>query len=102
MRLGFYPKLAFTGIMKNKRTYFPYILTSLSMVMMLYIVSFLTDNGSVAAMPGGEMTQGFLALGCSVIGIFSMILLFYTNSFLIRRRKKNSVYIIFWVWVSAI
>ncbi len=89
MRLGFYPKLAFTGIMKNKKTYFPYILTSLCMVMMLYIVSFLTNSSSVKAMPGGESVQGFLTLGCWVIGIFSTILLFYTNSFLIRRRKKE-------------
>ena len=89
MRLGFYPKLALTGIMKNKKTYFPYILTSLGMVMMLYIVSFLTYSESVRAMPGGVSVAGFLGLGCFVIGIFSTILLFYTNSFLIRRRKKE-------------
>ena len=28
-------------------------------------------------------------MGCGVIGVFSLIFLFYTNSFLIRRRKKE-------------
>ena len=89
MRLGFYPKLALTGIAKNKKTYIPYILTGIGMVMMFYIVAFLSKNHAVGAMRGGESVQGFLSLGITVIGIFSTILLFYTNSFLIRRRKKE-------------
>lgn len=89
MKFGFYPKLALTGIAKNRKLYFPYILTSIGMVMMLYIVSFLTYNETVAAMPGGESIQGILTLGCWVISAFSVIFLFYTNSFLIRRRKKE-------------
>ena len=44
MRLGFYPKLALTGIAKNKKTYIPYILTGIGMVMMFYIVTFLSKN----------------------------------------------------------
>lgn len=89
MRLGFYPKLALTGIAKNKKTYIPYILTGIGMVMMFYIVTFLSKNEAVANMPGGTSVQGFLSMGIGVIGIFSTILLFYTNSFLIRRRKKE-------------
>ncbi len=89
MRLGFYPKLALTGIAKNKKTYIPYILTGIGMVMMFYIVTFLALSDTVGALRGGEIVQGFLRLGTVVIGIFSTILLFYTNSFLIRRRKKE-------------
>lgn len=33
--------------------------------------------------------QSILSLGCGVIGTFALIFLFYTNSFLIRRRKKE-------------
>lgn len=89
MRLGFYPKLAVTGIAKNKKTYVPYILTGIGMVMMFYIVTFLSENNAVGNMRGGESVQGFLSMGIGVIGIFSTMLLFYTNSFLIRRRKKE-------------
>ena len=69
MRLGFYPKLAMTGIVKNKKTYIPYILTGIGMVAMFYIVTFLSKNDAVGSMRGGESVQGFLNMGTWVIGI---------------------------------
>lgn len=89
MRFGFYLKLALSGIRKNKKTYVPYILTGIGMVMMYYIVSFLSCSSSVAAMHGGDVVREFLSLGSNVIGLFALILLFYTNSFLMKRRKKE-------------
>lgn len=89
MKRGFYPKLALTGISKNRKVYVPYLLTCAGMVMMFYIVSFLSVNKSVADMPGGGDMQMILSLGCGVIGVFSLIFLFYTNSFLIRKRKRE-------------
>ena len=41
MKRGLYIRLAATGISKNKKLYYPYILTCICMVMMYYIVSFL-------------------------------------------------------------
>ena len=89
MAKGFYPRLAMTGITKNRQMYLPYMLTCTGMVMMYYIVAFLSSCQGVAAMPGGDSMQLMLSLGCGVIGVFSLIFLFYTNSFLIRRRKKE-------------
>ncbi|HJD22840.1 MAG TPA: ABC transporter permease [Firmicutes bacterium] len=89
MKHGFYPKLALTGISKNRRLYLPYILTCAGMVMMFYIVSFLSVNQTVRGIPGGDTMQTMLSMGCGVIGVFSLIFLFYTNSFLMRRRKKE-------------
>ena len=89
MKLGFYPKLALTGVSKNRRIYLPYILTCIGMVMMFYIVSFLAASKSVTAMPGGNSIQMILSLGCGVIGFFSLLFLFYTNSFLMRKRKRE-------------
>lgn len=89
MRTGFYQKLAISGIRKNRKTYLPYILTCIGMVMMNYIISFLSQNQTVAAMRGGDDMQMVLGLGCGVMAVFSVIFLFYTNSFLIRRRKKE-------------
>ncbi|HHY26032.1 MAG TPA: hypothetical protein GX523_04625, partial [Desulfitobacterium dehalogenans] len=51
MTQGLYPRLALTGIAKNRKIYLPYILTCMGMVMMFYIISFLTVNPSVSAMP---------------------------------------------------
>lgn len=89
MKRGFYAKLAWSGIRKNKRLYLPYILTCAGMVMMFYIVSFLTYSKVLRSMSGGDTMQSMLGLGCSVIGVFALIFLFYTNSFLMRRRKKE-------------
>ncbi len=41
MKTGFYPKLAFDGIRKNRRMYVPFICTCIGMVMMFYIISYL-------------------------------------------------------------
>lgn len=89
MKTGFYPKLAFDGIRKNRRMYVPFICTCIGMVMMFYIISYLHYSDSVAAMRGGAIVQPMLNLGTITVGIFSCIFLFYTNSFLIRRRKKE-------------
>ena len=89
MKFGFYPKLALTGISKNSKVYVPYLLTCAGMIMMFYIVSFLSVNKSVAAMAGGDNLQLMLSLGCGVMAVFSLIFLFYTNSFLIRKRKRE-------------
>lgn len=89
MKAGFYPKLALDGIRKNKRMYFPYILTCVAMVTMYYIMSFLQATESLSNIMGIATIREVLGLGMWVIAIFSAIFLFYTNSFLIRRRKKE-------------
>lgn len=89
MSKGFYSKLAWNGIRKNKKFYTPYILTCIGMVTMYYIVSFLSVSPQVTTMSGGDTIQVMLSLGCGVISVFSILFLFYTNSFLMRRRKKE-------------
>ncbi|MCB8815348.1 ABC transporter permease [Desulfosporosinus shakirovi] len=85
----FYPKLAATNLKKNAQTYLPYILTCIGTVMMYYIMVFLSENEGLGKMTGGSEVQTILNLGCYVIAIFSAIFLFYTHSFLIKRRKKE-------------
>lgn len=89
MKKGFYPKLAFDGIRKNKKLYLPYILTSIGMVMMYYIIIFLQFSQSIKDAVQSSTVSEILGLGSWVIAIFSCIFLFYTNSFLIKRRKKE-------------
>ncbi|WP_426350248.1 ABC transporter permease [Alloiococcus sp. CFN-8] len=85
----FYPRLAVENIKKNKRTYVPYILTGIGMVMMFYMIAGLSYSRKLASMAGGPQMQQILFLGMIVIGVFSAIFLFYTNSFLMKRRKKE-------------
>lgn len=89
MRRGFYLKLAAEGISKNRKFYFPYFLTCICMVMMFYIVAYLSMSADFSAVFGGNMLQSMLGFGVFVIAIFSLIFLYYTNSFLIRRRQKE-------------
>lgn len=89
MKAGFYPKLAFDGIRKNRRLYFPYIVTCVAMVMMYYIISFMQGTDTLSNVRGIATVRETLSLGTWVIAIFACIFLFYTNSFLIRRRKKE-------------
>ena len=89
MKLGFYPKFAFMGIRRNKRLYTPYVLTCVGMVMMFYIVTALAGMETLRSIRGGGSAAMMLDFGSWVIGVFSLIFLFYTNSFLIRRRKRE-------------
>ena len=89
MKGGFYIRLAKDGIMKNRKLYFPYILTCICMIMMFYIIYYLGFSADFTTVRGGDMLQSFLMLGVFVIAIFSLIFLYYTNSFLIRRRQKE-------------
>lgn len=89
MKRGLYRKLAWIGIGKNRRLYTPYILTCTGMVMMYYIVLFLSKSPLLDQMSGGGTISGMLGFGSWVIAVFALIFLFYTNSFLVRRRKKE-------------
>lgn len=89
MKKGFYRTLAWSGIQKNKKLYLPYLLTCIGTVMMCYIISFLSVSPTFANIKGGTTMQPFLQMGFGVMCVFSLIFLFYTNSFLIRRRKKE-------------
>ena len=86
MRL--YPRLAFDAMRKNKRLYLPFLLTCTGMVAIFYIISYLSYNPTIRDMRGGEALTSMMSLGSFVIGIFSLIFLFYTHSFLMRRRKR--------------
>ena len=85
----FYSKLALDSIRKNKQLYFPYILTCTVMIMMHYIITSLQHSNTVSYMIGSGTIYTTLQFGSWVIAIFAALFLFYTNSFLIRRRKKE-------------
>lgn len=89
MRKFFYAKLALINIKKNGKTYFPYMLTCIGTSVMYYILHFISVNEGLDQMSGGTSLKSLLSLGTYVIAIFSVIFLFYTNSFLIKRRKKE-------------
>ena len=89
MRKVLYPKLAATNIKKNGKTYFPYLLTCMLTVMMFYDLLMVSTNSALNTMPGASQLRLILNFAVTITGGFSAIFLFYTNSFLIRQRKKE-------------
>lgn len=81
-----FAKLALTNLKNNLSSYIPYLITSVTTVAMFYIMFFLSTDEWVMTKPVLPMLMTF---GCIVIGIFGIIFLFYTNSFLIKQRKKE-------------
>jgi len=85
----FYPKLAVNNIKKNSKTYIPYILTCIGTIVMFYNMCFLVEVKDIGYLSDSASLRQILFLGAVVIGIFSFLFLFYTNSFLIKKRKKE-------------
>ena len=89
MKHKLYPRLAWQGITKNKRLYLPFLLTCVGMVMMTYILLSLASSPILKTFPGGDTMPMILSLGSFVMAAFAVLFLFYTNSFLIRRRNRE-------------
>lgn len=85
----FYVKLAFTNIRKNYRTYVPYLLSCIGTIAMFCIMHMLASSDSLERLAIGDMIGIFLNLGVGIIGFFAVLFLFYTNSFLVKKRKKE-------------
>lgn len=89
MKLELYPKLAWDGIRKNRRLYVPYLLTCGGMMMMFYIIHYLAAMEALKGMSGGTTVGQMLGMGVWIVALFALMFLFYTNSFLMRRRQKE-------------
>lgn len=89
MRKGFYPRLAAFNIKKNMQLYLPYLLTGTCTIMMFYMMTALANNTAYSRMSGGGSISSILGFGVGVVGIFAVVFMLYTNSFLIKRRKKE-------------
>ena len=88
-RLSFYLRLATQNIRKNHRFYLPYILCCVGTAAMFYIMSYLTQDDMIGMMVGAQYVQAIMWLGVIVIAIFSVFILLYTNSFIMKRRRRE-------------
>ena len=84
-----YNVLAIEGIKKNKQLYLPYIISSVCIIAITYIVSYFCYSKTIISSVGGEVISSIMLLGFMVMALFSLIFIFYTHSFLFKRRKKE-------------
>lgn len=89
MKLGFYPRLAWSGMKNNRRLFVPYILAAAGTAAVFYIMFYLASGDLLDGMRGGTAAQSTLSFGVFVIVAFALLFLFYCNSFLVRRRYKE-------------
>lgn len=84
-----YIRLAFTNLKKNKRSYLPFLVTSIITIMLFFDMSMIMDNSGIKEIPGADSMRSILGFGTVIVAIFACVFLFYTNSFLIKQRRKE-------------
>lgn len=89
MNKTLYSKLARNNIKNNRNTYFPYMFSSIIAIAMFNIMLTITNRASKAVFYGDSSMIAILMFGVNVIGLFSLLFIFYTNSFLLKRRTKE-------------
>ncbi len=89
MNKFFYPRLAFQNIRKNKSIYLPYLLAGSMITGLYYILSSITIMVAESGAKGSGAMGYLLALSTYIAAFFSVIILFYINSFVMKQRKKE-------------
>lgn len=89
MRKYFCPRLAFQNLGKNRSSYFSYMITCVITIAMFYIMSALATASDLDQLYGLREVRAFLSYGQWIVGIFAFVFLFYTHSFILKRRKKE-------------
>lgn len=84
-----YFRLAATNMKNNRQLYLPYLLTGMLSAAMFYIMLAIQYDDGIRQMRGAGNLEAILIFGTYVIQIFVFVFLFYTNSFIIKRRKKE-------------
>ncbi len=84
-----YLRLAISNLWKNRQTYLSFFLSTVCTIFVFYTFSMLALNDGIRKMPGASPLQIMMVLGAIVVALFALIFLFYANSFLIKRRKKE-------------
>lgn len=79
-----YVRLAAQNIKKHRRSYVPFMLAGVFVAAVSYILNSLSNNTEL-----GPTSQMMFTLGSTVVMLFAVIFLFYTNSFLMKQRKKE-------------
>lgn len=89
MRAGFYRRLAWNNIKKNIDLYLPNILAGMGLTAVFYILSAIAQDKKLREIPGGSYLSTIMPLGVVILAVLSLILILYTNSFLMKQRNRE-------------
>lgn len=85
----FYLKLALRNLRTNKRAYFPFLISMLFLVAINTLTQVIIKNPGMQKLPDATSAMMMFDAGSVIIIIFSVIFSLYTNSFLLKQRKKE-------------
>lgn len=83
------PVLAMMGIKKNGQIYLPYIGAVICSAFIYFIFGSILYNDIMGTLPHSAYVLALMQIGYVLLGIILVPFLYYTNSFLIKRRKKE-------------
>ena len=89
MRKGLYLKLAASNLVKNRRLYIPHILAGMGLTAVFYIILTLAMDNMLGDIRGGAYLADIMPLGVAVMVVLSVIMVLYTNSFLMKQRQHE-------------
>ena len=83
------PQLAWKGVLNNGTVYYPYFGAGIFSVFTYFVFSSILHNDIISILPRSAYAWIMLEIGRVLLGIILLPFLFYANSFLIKRRKKE-------------
>ena len=84
-----YPRLAVTNMVKNRNIYLPYLLAGTLIVSLFYILSSISIMVGQSDAEGSGTMGAILMMSSWICGLLSLVVLYYINSFIMKRRKKE-------------
>ncbi len=87
--LSLLPRMAANNIRKNGQVYFPYLGVSIFAMFTYFVFDLVKSNDIMDTLPRAVYVTMLVGIGFSLLGIIMIPFLYYTNSFLIKRRKKE-------------
>ena len=83
------PGLAAGNIRKNSATYLPYLGISIFAMFTYFVFDLILKNDIIYTLPRGNYAVLLIDVGFYLLGFIMVPFLYYTNSFLIKRRKRE-------------
>ena len=83
------PGLAAGNIRKNGATYLPYLGISIFAMFTYFVFDLIQKNDVIYTLPRGSYAVMLIYVGFYLLGFIMVPFLYYTNSFLIKRRKRE-------------
>lgn len=88
-KMSLLPRMAVNNIRKNGSTYFPYIGVSIFAMFTYFVFDLILKNDIMKTLPKAFYATVLISIGFGLLGIIMVPFLYYTNSFLIKRRKRE-------------